>query len=188
METIEIMFAKQKYFDNLKKEHLRKLKTELRGFVTEETLESPVFAKKARQRFLRKRILDLVEKIIDLKKTVRNKKAGVLRFLANDNIKEIAKDLKRAVWEYKNTFNTKQTKTIDDTMIERAKEYPMGELVEIKKNKFLCPWHDDHNPSCHYYEKSNTCYCHACHNGGDVIDLYQQISKVDFPIAVKNLN
>ena len=76
---------------------------------------------------------------------------------------------------------------ITDNMIQHAKEYQIAELVEVKNNKFICPWHDDHNPSAHYYEKDNTCYCHVCQNGGDSIALYKKLYSVDFRTAVKAL-
>ena len=37
-----------------------------------------------------------------------------------------------------------------------------------------CPWHDDHKPDLKFYD-NGTCYCFACHAGGDATALTAQI-------------
>ena len=37
----------------------------------------------------------------------------------------------------------------------------------------ICPFHDDINPSFHFWYETETCYCFGCHKGGDVISVYK---------------
>lgn len=79
-------------------------------------------------------------------------------------------------------------KPITDEDIERAKQYPIDNLLEFKRNKGLCLWHDDRNPSMHFYRKDNQVYCFSCSQGGDVIDVYMQLHGENFVEAVKELS
>ena len=40
----------------------------------------------------------------------------------------------------------------------------------FRSGRGLCPWHEDHHPDLAFYPDGK-CYCHACHSGGDAIDL-----------------
>ena len=71
-------------------------------------------------------------------------------------------------------------------MIQRAKEYPIDRLLEIKKGKALCISHAEKNPSMNC--KNNFAYCHACGYTGDVIDIYMRLNNVSFIEAVRRLN
>lgn len=50
-----------------------------------------------------------------------------------------------------------------------------------------CPWHEDSNPDLAFYD-NGTCYCHACHNGGDAIALTAQIFGLSMKSAARKLN
>ncbi len=71
--------------------------------------------------------------------------------------------------------------------VERAKEYPIRELIPVKANKALCVWHDDHHPSMHIY-KDNRAHCFSCSQGGDSIAVAMQMQGLGFKDAVKWLN
>ncbi len=76
---------------------------------------------------------------------------------------------------------------ITDWDIERAKQYPIKELVKVNRmNKARCAWHTDKHPSMHVYPDGHV-YCFACHSHGDVIALYQQLNGCDFKTAVRHL-
>ena len=49
-----------------------------------------------------------------------------------------------------------------------------------------CVWHPDHRPSLHF--KGGRCHCFACGNGGDAVDLVQQVTGSSPTEAVKLLN
>ena len=44
-----------------------------------------------------------------------------------------------------------------------------------RNGRAVCPWHDDHKPDLAFFE--NSCYCFACHNGGDAVALVGKIFK-----------
>lgn len=75
-------------------------------------------------------------------------------------------------------------------VIERAKEYPIPNMVQFGSNhKALCLWHAEKTPSLHYYKKNNTCYCFGgCGRSFDSIDVYRAIHNCSFTHAVSELN
>ena len=78
--------------------------------------------------------------------------------------------------------------SITETDILRAKDYPIERLVEINGfNKFICPFHNDKNPSMHYYKETNSCYCFSCNTHADAIDIYRKIKNCSFKKAVLDL-
>ena len=47
-------------------------------------------------------------------------------------------------------------------------------LKFAKNGRAFCPWHDDgKHPALAFYD--GHCYCHACHNGGNAVNLTAQI-------------
>jgi len=76
---------------------------------------------------------------------------------------------------------------ITDVMIERAKEYPIDQLVEVGSNGMAhCIAHDDKNPSMSC-KKNNRVHCFACGFKGDSIGVYRQLHGVGFVDAVEAL-
>lgn len=51
-----------------------------------------------------------------------------------------------------------------------------------------CVWHEDSHPSLKLYDGAKGCWCFACHNGGDVIDLTMQTLGVTLKEAAAWLN
>lgn len=75
--------------------------------------------------------------------------------------------------------------TTDKNRIEAAKQVSMHEYLKIRRDKLTtCPWHDDTNPSAHYYEKQNKIYCFSCSKGGDVIDVVQTLNNCNLEEAL----
>lgn len=70
-------------------------------------------------------------------------------------------------------------------MIERAREFPIDQLIENKRFWAKCPFHADTKPSL--YLKNNFYHCFVCEANGDTIKLAQHIYNVDFKTAVKML-
>lgn len=69
--------------------------------------------------------------------------------------------------------------------IQRAKEYPLEKLLEIKNGMARCIDHDDTRPSMNC--KNGFVYCHTCGYHGDAIDVYRKINNIGFTEAVKVL-
>ncbi len=69
----------------------------------------------------------------------------------------------------------------------KAQDINMKEFLEthygfeFKRNKALCPFHDDTKASFSYAPKINTCKCMSCEAGGDLINFivaYKNVSKL----------
>ena len=75
---------------------------------------------------------------------------------------------------------------ITDQMIQKAKEYPIINLIENRKGMALCPFHDDKRPSLNL--KNNFAYCHSCGYTADTIKLYQDLNNCSFSESVKYLS
>ncbi len=74
-----------------------------------------------------------------------------------------------------------------DGEIQRAKSYPIDQLIDFKKNKACCPFHNEKTPSLHYYRENNSVYCFGCAKYGDAIDVYRQLHNCSFKQAIKAL-
>jgi hypothetical protein len=70
-------------------------------------------------------------------------------------------------------------------MIQRAREYPITELIPNKNMWAICPFHEDRHPSL--YLKNNFYHCFACGVSGSTIDLYMKLNNASFPETVKRL-
>lgn len=82
----------------------------------------------------------------------------------------------------------KRTDMINDDDIQKAKEYPIENIVpdEVKRGMTLCPLHNEKTPSFQI-KKNNTYVCYGCGEHGDSIDLYMKLNNTDFLTAVKQL-
>ena len=64
-------------------------------------------------------------------------------------------------------------------------EVVIGEVVELKGDRGLCPFHDDHNPSLTI--KGDYWRCWACGVGGDVIDFVKKFHGISTKEAMQLL-
>jgi len=71
---------------------------------------------------------------------------------------------------------------ITPQMIERAKAHPIGNLIELKRNTALCPFHNEKSPS--FSVKDNKYKCFGCSASGDTISLVRHIKNMTFKEAV----
>lgn len=99
-------------------------------------------------------------------------------------IKDLKKKEKEASYRLNNLL-TARSSSVKDEMIIRAKEYPIEELVEVKNNFALCPFHPDRNPS--FYVKNGYGHCFSCGKTADSISVAMQINKISFKDAVNYL-
>lgn len=47
--------------------------------------------------------------------------------------------------------------------------------IKVKKNKCICPFHNDKDPSMSLDPKNNLFYCFGCQAKGDIIDFYGRL-------------
>ncbi len=108
-------------------------------------------------------------------------KYGALPITTEDNIIR----LKRLSYMYDPPKPSENGVT--DAEIQRAREYPIKNLVKMKGRNTLCLWHNDRKPSMHIY-KDNHGYCFACNKYADPIEFVQKMNGLDFLGAVRYLN
>lgn len=74
---------------------------------------------------------------------------------------------------------------VTSEMVERAREFPIERILEVKNGMAKCISHDDNNPSMNC--RKNFVYCHSCGYHGDAIDVFMQVNGVGFTEAVKRM-
>lgn len=94
---------------------------------------------------------------------------------------KIVMEIKRLQWLLKPNTDTQHLN------IERAKAFPIPQIIEVNRKKAKCPWHDDHKPSMQYSPSRNSVYCFVCNRGGDAIDVAQVVWNLTFKEAVIRL-
>ncbi len=75
----------------------------------------------------------------------------------------------------------------DGSKLERAKGYPIENLIEVKNGFAKCPLHTDKTPSMKIYPKQNKYHCFSCNKGGDSVDLCMAINNIPMAEAIKML-
>lgn len=100
----------------------------------------------------------------------------------NKTIKQIVKIQNEL---YYTRPSMKKDKGITQEMIERAKQYPYKDLLDVKREMAICPFHADKDPS--FSVKNNFGYCFSCGWKGDTIAFYMDKMGASFPEAVKAL-
>jgi len=77
----------------------------------------------------------------------------------------------------------------NDISVEDVKHRPISNWLDCDKgNKRECIWCDDTSGDMHYYENDNRVYCFSCREGGDVVDVIQQLRGLDFKQALNFLS
>lgn len=111
---------------------------------------------------------------------------------SNKRIKEYDKNIRRFTF-YLNTCLGKAPK--NQINIEQIKEntdptFLLGKskAATSKTLTFLCPFHNDTNPSFVWYRKTKSGYCFSCGKHGDIIDISMTIFNLDFKEACKKLS
>jgi len=75
---------------------------------------------------------------------------------------------------------------ITEEQIQKAKEYPFENLIEVSRNHFaLCPFHSEKNASFHI--KNNRGHCFGCNWHGDTIKFLMDRDNLSFKEAVEFL-
>ena len=78
----------------------------------------------------------------------------------------------------------------DNTIVEHEKPWqriPLADLINqpLHDGKILCPFHDDHRPSCHVY--ADHFHCFVCGAHGDQIDWLREVEGLNFREALDAL-
>ncbi len=76
--------------------------------------------------------------------------------------------------------------SITDEMIQRAKEYPIQEILGTDRKTMRCPFHDDKHPSASI--KNNRLHCFVCNKTWNPVDYLMEKEMLSFKEAVVMLN
>lgn len=83
---------------------------------------------------------------------------------------------------------SKKTDDSFETKLQRAREYPIENLVQGNRSGFAkCPLSPEKTPSFKIYNKHNRFHCFSCNAHGDSIELYQKLNNCSFKEAVNAL-
>ncbi|MAG01769.1 hypothetical protein CMI42_00370 [Candidatus Pacearchaeota archaeon] len=59
--------------------------------------------------------------------------------------------------------------------------------IDVRKNKAVCPFHADRNPSLSFDDTNGLFYCFGCCNGGNIIDFLSKCKEQGLKkIEIKN--
>ena len=77
---------------------------------------------------------------------------------------------------------------ITDEMIEQARDYPVGQLVEFTRSKARAFCHEDKNPSAYHATRVNRLNCPVCDKSFDPIGILMERDGMSFKEAVTTLS
>ena len=156
--------------------------------ITELKEEMGVWGKERRIEYLMEQRRVCEFRLIDLESDYQRKKNAntsyAERGVLTKYILQTRKEIEKIKREVKAIVNNVSGKITDET-IRLAREYPIEDLIELKRGKALCVFHPDTNPSMSV--KNNRYRCWSCGANGDAISLVQHLHNMDFIHAVKFL-
>jgi len=71
--------------------------------------------------------------------------------------------------------------------VDRARDFPVEELIKFRNGFSKCLWHNDTSPSLHWFKQANRVHCFSCSRTFDSIDVAQKLFSLSFKKAVKKL-
>lgn len=98
--------------------------------------------------------------------------------------KELVKTRQEIRWLLK-PLRLEDPKTLSPEQIQRAREYPISQILGTESSKINCPFHDDTHPSASI--KNNKLHCFVCNETWDTISLVMKGSNLTFSEAVRRL-
>ena len=108
----------------------------------------------------------------------------IIRTWFGENYNHLIREAKKLAWLLKPAEEKKEE--ITRWMIEKAKEFPMKDLIELNRSQMaICPFHKERHASL--YCRNNFYYCFACGEHGDTISFVQKTQGLTFKEAVKYL-
>ena len=150
--------------------------------------EHPDFARKSRLRYLTGQYEHAKQRLRDNREMfIWADRAGESDEAKRELIREaekISKQIDRYARAIRAIKNNEEG--ITDDMIERARQYPIGQIIPVDRRGFAtCLWHEEKTPSM--YCKGNYVHCFGCNRSGDSIDVYRRVHGAGFVESVKML-
>lgn len=169
----------------------------IQDFVDEVTEDDPMFVRMARLSWLIDEITSIEAWLADFYDRRRKYRETDHPYwfygAVMENLHQPEKMLKKLKWlkiEWKTLLykkmahHDKKEPPINSIDIQRARDYPLSQLLEINKYGYAkCINHEpDEHPSM--YCKNNYAYCFTCGYSGDVIDVAMKVNGIGFVEAV----
>jgi len=170
-DLLQIFDDNEKYYREIEKPKVLKLIDEFRA----ENAEFALACQEARKEELENELVFLES---ELEKEV----------IGAESPEDLETIKKSDDWERASRLERQLHGNIDSSLIERARNYPLENLLEINRAgyaKCVSPDHDDKNPSM--YCKNNYAYCFSCGFVGDTIKVLMSKEHITFPEAVRKL-
>jgi hypothetical protein len=133
--------------------------------------KNPLAAARIRMRFLDDEISMLLDN-----------GSSVALFWACEALEEYCYLIKRV---YTPIIKTKNS--VNDEMIERAKQYPVEDLIEFRNGRAMAWCHEDKTPSVTVWKGHNKVRCWTCGKMFGPIDILISRDRMSFIDAVKSL-
>lgn len=107
--------------------------------------------------------------------------------IEQEGVNKILESLRRATaeLEYLHAPKDADSRQVSKEMIDRARAYPLENLVETSKGMMLCPLHEDKTPS--FLVKNGYGYCFSCRGSLDSIGYLMKVKGLSFPESVRKL-
>lgn len=106
----------------------------------------------------------------------------------DDKLKFHIKNLIKMVNELYHTRPRQVSKDeITNQNIEAARNYPITDLIEFKRDMAVCFVHADKSPSLHFIKDKNVAWCFSCQKMFDSIDVLMIRDGYTFQEAVRRL-
>lgn len=192
-EKLEMILAAREDFKEI-------MRTDVRRKILEiEKKTDPKWATMRRIAYLKGAMAMIIEQAIlklDYHLDLLHAKKTLAAILTQHEIKKLLKEivkirdeifiLRDTGQESSDPGNKQMIRRLSREEIERAKEHPFYQLVELQRNGMaLCPFHEDHDPS--FSIKNNYGYCFGCGWKGSTIDFVMQRYGKTFATAVREL-
>ncbi len=134
--------------------------------------------------------IELRESMLKYDRMSREGKPYEVRAIMVENIARMEKEVRKIKNEIKGilyvTRQGEDENKITPYMIEKAKNYPIGNLLGTDKNIINCPFHEDKHPSAGI--KNNKLHCFTCGETWSGLDIIMKQQGLNFPDAVRRLN
>ena len=147
------------------------------------------YAKTRRIAFLESQVIELqaeidaykIEYQQEFEKDIPYNQRGVLYYLIQDKKQALNKAEREIAYQ---KSDPREQEDLSEK-IAKAKRVPFHSIIELTRNKALCPFHDDHHPS--FSVRHNKGHCFACGWHGDTIDFVKEKFNLTFYEAIKKL-
>ena len=111
----------------------------------------------------------------------------VIFLLSLNRFMELAKESQAIATAAKRRELPSKQGSITDEQIERARQYPVSQLIDFQKGKYSAWCHEDKNPSMYLAPRINKAVCPVCNKYFSSIDILMERDGLTFTEAVKNL-